>query len=69
MGTARIGVDPLTSVCDPFGRTHDVPNLFVADGSIFVTAGAMNPTATICAFALRQAEHIAESARLQVTAV
>ena len=54
MGTARIGVDPLTSVCDPFGRTHDVPNLFVADGSVFVTAGAMNPTATICAFALRQ---------------
>ncbi len=68
MGTARIGVDPLTSVCDPFGRTHDVPNLFVADGSIFVTAGAMNPTATICAFALRQAEHIVETARLQVPA-
>ena len=43
MGTARIGIDPLSSVCDPFGRTHDVPNLFVADGSIFVTAGAMNP--------------------------
>ena len=54
-------------MCDPYGRTHDVPNLFVADGSIFVTAGAMNPTATICAFALRQAEHIVETARLQVT--
>ncbi len=67
MGTARIGEDPATSVCDPFGRTHDVPNLFVVDGSVFVTSGAMNPTATICAFALRAAEHIAATARLMET--
>jgi choline dehydrogenase-like flavoprotein len=67
LGTARIGCDPATSVCDPFGRTHDVANLFVVDGSVFVTAGAMNPTATICAFALRAAEHIVETARLQET--
>ena len=44
-----------------------MPNLFVADGSVFVTAGAVNPTATICAFALRCAEHIVEAARLQET--
>jgi choline dehydrogenase-like flavoprotein len=62
LGTARIGDDPATSVCDRFGRTHDVPNLFVADGSVFVTAGAVNPTATICAFALRLAEHLLETA-------
>ncbi len=65
LGTARIGHDPDTSVCDPYGRTHDVPNLFVADGSVFVTAGAVNPTATICAFALRCAEHMLREARLQ----
>jgi choline dehydrogenase-like flavoprotein len=69
LGTARIGASPDTSVCDPHGRTHDVPNLFVADGSVFVTAGAVNPTATICAFALRCAEHIArEAGRLEVPA-
>ncbi len=67
LGTARIGQDPGTSVCDPFGRTHDVPNLFVVDGSIFVTSSAMNPTATICAFALRCADHIVATASLQET--
>ena len=67
LGTTRIGAAPETSVCDPYGRTHDVPNLFVADGSVFVTAGAVNPTATICAFALRCAEHIVKTARLQET--
>jgi len=67
LGTARIGDDPATSVCDPFGRTHDVPNLFVVDGSVFVTAGAMNPTTTICAFALRAAEHILDTGRLLET--
>jgi choline dehydrogenase-like flavoprotein len=67
LGTARIGSSPETSVCDPYGRVHDVPNLFVADGSVFVTAGAVNPTATICAFALRCAEHIAAGAGLQET--
>ncbi len=41
-----MGTDPATSVCDPWGRTHDVPNLFVVDGSLFVTAGGLNPTST-----------------------
>ncbi|WP_144097777.1 GMC family oxidoreductase [Croceicoccus sediminis] len=58
MGTARMGDDPTQSVCTPFGRTHDVENLFISDGSLFPTAGGCNPTLTIVALALRQAEHI-----------
>jgi choline dehydrogenase-like flavoprotein len=65
LGTARMGDDPATSVVDQFGRCHDVPNLFIVDGSIFVTAGGVNPTATICALALRCGEHLAENAGLQ----
>jgi choline dehydrogenase-like flavoprotein len=68
LGTARMGVDPSTSVVDPFGRAHDVPNLFVADGSIFVTGGAVNPTCTIVALALRVAEHVLATAREQTIA-
>jgi choline dehydrogenase-like flavoprotein len=52
MGTARMGTDPRTSVVNPWGRCHDVRNLFIIDGSIFVTAGAVNPTNTIQALAL-----------------
>src|SRR6266705_4151007 len=51
MGTARMGADPARSVVDSFGRAHDVPNLFIADGSIFVTSGSANPTCTISALA------------------
>ena len=63
MGAARMGTDPETSVVDPFGRCHDVPNLFVADASTFVTASAMNPTATAQALALRTADHIVHTRR------
>jgi len=63
MGTARLGRDPDSSVCDAYGRTHDVPNLFIADGALFVTAGAVNPTNTIQALALRLADRIADTAR------
>ncbi len=65
LGTARMGDDPANSVVDPFGRTHDVPNLYILDGSVFVTAGGCNPTATIAALALRFAEEIARRAPLQ----
>jgi hypothetical protein len=58
MGTARMGDDPSTSVVDRWGVTHDVPNLLIADGSVFVTAGAVNPTSTIAALALRACEHL-----------
>jgi choline dehydrogenase-like flavoprotein len=57
MGTARMGNDPRTSVVNSWGRCHDVRNLFIVDGSIFVTAAAVNPTNTIQALAL----HIADT--------
>ena len=62
LGTARMGDDPARSVVDSYGRAHDVPNLFIADGSIFVTSGSANPTCTITALALRVGKHIAENA-------
>ena len=52
MGTARMGTDPQRSVVNEWGRAHDVRNLFIIDGSIFVTAAAVNPTNTIQALAL-----------------
>jgi choline dehydrogenase-like flavoprotein len=65
MGTARMGDDPETSVVDRYGRTHDVPNLYVVDGSVFVTSLGVNPTATICALAKRTVTHLMEHASLQ----
>jgi choline dehydrogenase-like flavoprotein len=55
--------DPADGVVDAFGRAHEVPNLFVADGSQFPSSGAENPTLTIVALAIRQAEHIAAELR------
>jgi len=52
MGTARMGTDPATSVVNEWGRSHDVKNLFIVDGSIFVTCAGVNPTRTIQALAL-----------------
>jgi len=52
LGTARMGDDPETSVVNSWGRSHDVKNLFIVDGSIFVTSGGVNPTSTIQALAL-----------------
>ena len=52
LGTARMGTDPGRSVVNPWGRSHDVKNLFIVDGSIFVTSGGVNPTSTIQALAL-----------------
>ena len=48
-----MGDDPATSVVDSYGKAHDVDNLYIADGSIFVTSGSANPTCTISALALR----------------
>jgi len=58
-GTLRFGVDPATSVLDPYGRTHDVENLYVVDSSFFPSSAAMNPALTIAAQALRVADHLA----------
>jgi len=58
MGTARMGTDPERSVVGPHGRSHDVKNLFIIDGSVFVTSGGVNPTNTIQAISLYVADHI-----------
>ncbi len=58
MGTARMGNDPEQSVVNSWGRSHDVPNLFVIDGSLFVTAAGVNPTSTIQALALHIADQM-----------
>jgi choline dehydrogenase-like flavoprotein len=55
MGTVRMGTDPAMSVVDPFGRMHDVPNVVVADSSVFVTSAGYGPTLTLVALALRAA--------------
>ena len=59
MGVARMCVDPQDGVTNRWGQTHDIENLFVSDGSLFSTSAAPNPTLTIVALAIRQAEHIA----------
>jgi choline dehydrogenase-like flavoprotein len=60
MGTCRIADNIDDGVCDQWGRTFDVPNLFISDGSQFSSAGTSNPTLTIVMMALRQAEYIKE---------
>jgi len=62
-GTCRMGADPRTSVLNPFCRAHDVANLFVVDGSPFVTLPEKNPTLTIMALAVRTARHIADASQ------
>jgi len=59
MGTARMGIDRETSVLDACCEAHDLPGLFVTDGSAFVTGAAANPTNTLQALALRAADRIA----------
>jgi choline dehydrogenase-like flavoprotein len=62
-GTCRMGDDPKTSVVNKFHRAHDVPNLFVVDGSNLVTGGRNHPTMTIQALAFRAADHIVRAAK------
>jgi len=62
-GTCRMGNDPKTSVVDKYHKAHDVPNLFIVDGSNFVTGGRNHPTLTIQALAFRASEHIIQSAK------
>lgn len=63
LGTCRMGDDPAASVVDRYHRSHDVPNLFICDGSSLVTSGRGQPTMTIMALAFRAAEHIARAAK------
>ncbi|MGI9341995.1 MAG: GMC family oxidoreductase [Gammaproteobacteria bacterium] len=60
MGVARMSTDPGDGVTNRWGQAHEVPNLFVSDGSLFSSSAAANPTLTIVALAIRQADHIAE---------
>ena len=63
LGTCRLGDDPQTSVVDRYHRAHEVKNLFICDGSSFVTSGRGQPTMTIQALAFRAAGHIAGFAK------
>ncbi len=61
LGTCRMSARPEDGVCNAFGQTHDIPNLFISDGSQFTTGAAENPTLTIVALAIRQAEYLADA--------
>ncbi len=63
LGTCRMSARPEDGVVDSVGQAHDVPGLFVSDGSIMTTGAAANPTLTIVALAIRQAEAIADQLR------
>ena len=63
MGTCRMGGDPQKSVVNRNHRVHDVRNLFVVDGSSFVTSGRQQPTCTIHALAYRAADVMTQAAR------
>ncbi|MEO1581916.1 MAG: GMC family oxidoreductase [Pseudomonadota bacterium] len=63
LGTCRMGNDPETSVVDASHRSHDISNLFICDGSSFVTSGRGQPTMTIMALAFRAAELIGKAAK------
>ena len=58
VGAARMGSDPESSVVDKFGRTHDIANLFICDGSIMPTQGSANPGLTIMSLAARTADYL-----------
>ena len=63
MGTSRMSKSPRDGVCNGWGQTYDIPNLFVSDGSQFTTSGSGNPTLTIVALAIRQADYLGEAMR------
>jgi choline dehydrogenase-like flavoprotein len=63
LGTCRMGDDPKTSVLNKWCQSHDAKNLFVVDGSSFVSSGWQNPTMTILALAMRSSEYLAEQMR------
>jgi choline dehydrogenase-like flavoprotein len=58
MGSLRISAKPADGVCNGWGQTHDIKNLFISDGSQFASSGACNPTLTIVALAIRQADYM-----------
>jgi choline dehydrogenase-like flavoprotein len=67
LGTTKMGNNPKDSVVNEWGRAHDVPNLFIVDGSVFPTSSGGNPTSTIMANALRSVRHLVENFSSQIT--
>ncbi|MCA0997438.1 GMC family oxidoreductase [Alloyangia pacifica] len=65
LGTNRMSENPRDGVVNKHGQSHDVPNLFISDGSQFTTGASENPTLTIVALAIRQADHIAREMSAQ----
>ena len=63
LGTARMGNDPKNSVLNQFEQSHDVKNLFLVDGSAFVSASCQNPTWTIMALCWRSCDYLADEFR------
>ena len=63
VGGARMGTDPATSVVDPYGVAHEVPNLVVMGGAVIPSRGAGAPTLTLQALAWRSAEHVVKNWR------
>lgn len=59
LGTCRMSLHPKDGVCNQYGQSHDIKNLFISDGSQFTTSATENPTLTIVALAIRQAKFIA----------
>jgi len=60
LGTCRQSAKRRDGVCNSYGQTHDIKNLFISDGSQFTTSAAENPTLTIVALAIRQADYLAD---------
>jgi choline dehydrogenase-like flavoprotein len=60
VGGTIMGMDPKTSVTNPWGQTHDVKNLFITDGGPFCSNADKNPTLTIMALAWRASDHLLE---------
>ncbi len=60
MGTARMGRDPKTSVLNRWNQMHDVPNVFVTDGSCMASAACQNPSLTYMALTARAADYAVE---------
>lgn len=60
MGTCRMSAKPEDGVCNKYGQSHEIPNLFISDGSQYTTSAAENPTLTIVTLAIRQSDYIAD---------
>ena len=65
LGTCRMSARPADGVVNAHGQTHDIPNLFISDGSQYTTGAAANPTLTIVTLAIRQADFIAQQLKTQ----